>query len=117
MAEIKRPVNRHSAYHAHVYFDEETLSFAAALCEQVQTIFGLKVGRVHQKMVGPHTKWSCQITFTRKHFDALIPWLEEHRNGLTVFVHGLTGDDLKDHTEYAYWLGDSVDLDLTAFHG
>jgi len=28
-------------------------------------------------------------------------------------VHALTGDDLADHTTYAYWLGDAVELDLS----
>ncbi|WP_246616340.1 DOPA 4,5-dioxygenase family protein [Thaumasiovibrio subtropicus] len=26
-----------------------------------------------------------------------------------------TGDDLTDHTDYAYWLGDAVELDLRLF--
>ena len=35
--------------------------------------------------------------------------------GLTVLVHGLTGDDLADHTEHAAWLGEPVELDLSVF--
>ncbi len=115
MIEIKRPSNIHKAYHAHVYFDSETLDFATSLCNRAGERFGLKVGRVHQKPVGPHPKWSCQITFASKHFDEFIPWLNENRNGLTILVHALTGDDLKDHTDYAYWLGSSVELNLSIF--
>ncbi|MFT7095134.1 MAG: DOPA 4,5-dioxygenase [Alcanivorax sp.] len=37
------------------------------------------------------------------------------RNGLTVFVHGLSGDDLRDHTELVMWLGESLPLDLSIF--
>ena len=111
----RRPENIHKGYHAHVYFDKDTLSFATTLCEEAGARFGLHVGRVHQKPVGPHPLWSCQITFGRKHFDQFIPWLDENRKDLTVFVHALTGDDLKDHTEYAYWLGDSVELNLSMF--
>ena len=44
---IKRPVNNHKAYHAHVYFEKETLVFAEELCEKVGELFGLKVGTVH----------------------------------------------------------------------
>lgn len=58
---------------------------------------------------------SCQIAFTSKDFESLVTWLDENRAGLTVFVHALTGDYLKDHTDYAYWLGDSVELDLSLF--
>lgn len=111
----KPPVNRHKAYHAHVYFDSDTLERASKLCRQAGELFSLKIGRVHQKPIGPHTKWSCQVAFASKHFDELIPWLIENRHGLSILVHGLTGDDLKDHTDYAYWLGESVELDLSDF--
>ncbi|MEL0630893.1 DOPA 4,5-dioxygenase family protein [Psychromonas aquatilis] len=40
---------------------------------------------------------------------------EKERNGLTVLVHALTGDNLKDHTEHAYWLGHPVALNLSIF--
>lgn len=112
MNDPKRPINIHKGYHAHVYFDQETLDFASRLCAEAGEKFGLKVGRVHQRLVGPHTRWSCQITFSHKSFDAFVPWLDEHRKGLSVLVHALTGDDLEDHTKYAYWLGDSVEINL-----
>lgn len=112
MDTVRRPVNQYKAYHAHVYFDQETLAAASALCAEAGERFGLKVGRIHQKLVGPHTRWSCQITFGRKSFDEFIPWLDEHRNGLSVLVHALTGDDLADHTTHAYWLGNSVEINL-----
>lgn len=116
MTDIKRPVNLHKAYHAHVYFEQETVEFASDLCAKAGELFGLKVGTVHRKAVGPHPLWSCQILFAARHFDELIPWLDENRKNLTVFVHAITGDDLADHTEYAYWLGDSVELNLSVFN-
>ena len=117
MKTIKRPVNSHQAYHAHVYFEQPNLALATALCEQAGQRFNVKIGRVHQKNVGPHPMWSCQIIFAAKHFDGLVPWLDENRQGLTVLVHGLTGNDLDDHTVYAYWLGDSAELDVSMFGG
>ena len=116
LIKIKRPVNIHKSYHAHLYFDETTLGAAKNIGMQASEIFGLKVGRVHEKCVGPHTKWSCQIAFANKHFDKFIPWLDANRLNLSVFVHALTGNDLDDHTKYAYWLGDSVELDLSVFN-
>ena len=115
MKEAKRPVNSHKAYHAHVYFDEATKVLAKKLCDSSARDFGLHVGRFHEKLVGPHPSWSCQISFGAKDFDAYISWLEANRESLTVFVHPLTGDDLKDHTVFAYWLGREVALDLTDF--
>ncbi|HTH79216.1 MAG TPA: DOPA 4,5-dioxygenase family protein, partial [Ramlibacter sp.] len=58
--------------------------------------------------------WSVQLAFSRNEFDKIVPWLDEHRGGLDVFVHGVTGDDIVDHTDYAYWLGNEWPLNLDA---
>lgn len=104
-----------SDYHAHVYFDKDSVAQATALCEQAGKRFGVAVGRVHQKNVGPHPRWSCQLAFGKDKFDGLIAWLDANRNGLTVFVHGLTDDPLTDHTTNASWLGEAVELNLEMF--
>lgn len=109
------PQNVFSEYHAHVYFDRETVAQATQLCERAGALFGVTVGRVHQKPVGPHPRWSCQLAFDRSQFERLIPWLDDNRNGLTVFVHGLSGDALQDHTTNASWLGQAVALNLDMF--
>ena len=109
------PENLFNDYHAHVYFDEASVDQATLLCEQAGALFGVPVGRVHRKLVGPHPRWSCQMSFDRSQFDKLIPWLDENRHGLTVLVHGQTGDNIKDHTTHASWLGDEVPLNLSAF--
>ena len=41
-----------------------------------------------------------------------MEWLLHNRRGLDVLVHAVSGDDLKDHTEYALWLGQSLPLKL-----
>lgn len=41
-------------YHAHIYFDADTIDQARALCEQAAQSFPLKMGRVHERPVGPH---------------------------------------------------------------
>jgi DOPA 4,5-dioxygenase len=115
MTSPQKPQNLHDKYHAHVYFDQSSLEMATVLSETITEKFGLHVGRVHQKPVGPHTKWSFQILFFREDFDALIPWLDSVRGELSVLVHADTGDDLIDHTTYAYWLGKQVPLNLDGF--
>ena len=115
MSKVKRPVNIYKAYHAHVYFNRASLKTASSLCGRAGELFGVKVGRVHQKLVGPHPRWSCQLAFNSAQFEELVPWLDVSRGGLTVLVHALTGDDLADHTEHATWLGDAVQLDLSCF--
>jgi len=115
MTEIKRPVNSHRAYHAHIYFDDKSRGMARDLCQEIGDKFELKVGRFHEKLVGPHPCWSCQITFGAKDFEKFIPWLERNRENLAVLVHALSGNDYQDHTEFAYWLGRPVPLNLSMF--
>ncbi|MBB1486760.1 DOPA 4,5-dioxygenase family protein [Oceanospirillum sediminis] len=102
-------------YHAHVYFNKQTLTQAVALCEQARDLFGISMGRVHQKRVGPHPGWSCLLRFNPMQLAEIQPWLMSNRNGLTVFMHAVTGNDLIDHTEYVVWLGESQSLDLSGF--
>lgn len=113
----KRPTNRYADYHAHVYFGAGTAQQARVLCGNAGDAFGIRVGRFHRRPVGPHPCWSCQLTFDASQFDALIAWLDKHRGELTVFVHGLTGDDLADHTTHAAWLGEAATLNLRALGG
>ncbi len=111
----ERPRNEHDRYHAHVYFDADSVAHATSICHEAGERFGVTVGRVHEKLVGPHPRWSCQLAFANDVFDELIPWLDEHRNGLSVLVHALTGDNLADHTTHAAWLGEAVELNLQVF--
>ena len=105
----------HESYHAHVYFDRLTLAQATQLCQEASKTFNVQMGRIHQKIVGPHSSWSCQLAFSAQEYEKLIPWLESNRQGLNILVHGVTGDDLKDHTEHASWLGKPQRLRLGFF--
>ncbi len=107
--------NTHDAYHAHVYYDQHSLAQAEALCAEAGRRFGLAVGRLHQRPVGPHPCWSCQISFDRDQFETFIPWLDQHRQGLTVLIHALSGDDWADHSRHVHWLGEPVELKLGFF--
>lgn len=102
-------------YHAHVYFDAQTIEQARALCEAAATTFGVKMGRVHQKRVGPHPDWSCQLAFEHGQLADLMLWLALNRKGLVVFMHPLTGNELLDHTDHALWMGAIRPLDLSVF--
>lgn len=101
-----------TGYHAHVYFDQGTVDEARALRERVSQEFDYAVGRFHEKNVGPHPRWSFQIAFEASEFATIVPWLAVNRGHLTVFVHGLSGDDIYDHTQLVFWLGESLELDL-----
>ena len=107
-----------NGFHAHVYFDEDTVEQANALCQRAGATFSgshpFTVGRMHQRPVGPHPCWSCQLAFAPELFGEVIPWLALHRDGLTIFIHPQTGDDLKDHTDHAIWMGSIEPLKLEA---
>ncbi len=102
-------------YHAHVYFDASTVQAATALCEAASKRFGIAMGRVHERPVGPHPRWSCQLAFDSERFADVVPWLAMHRGEMDVLVHTRSGDDLRDHTQGAMWLGNSHPLKLEMF--
>ena len=104
-----------TGYHAHVYFDADTVEKATALCAAARDRFGVVMGRVHERPVGPHPMFSCQLAASIEQFGALLPWLALNRDGLIVFAHPETGDDLADHRDHGIWLGRGLELDLTIF--
>ena len=100
-------------FHAHVYFDAGTLVQARALCTAAAQRFPLKMGRVHEKPVGPHPDWSCQLAFKPALCGELVPWLAMQRGGLVVFIHPISDNDLVDHRDRAIWMGAVRPLDLS----
>jgi aromatic ring-cleaving dioxygenase len=100
-------------YHAHVYFAQDTIAQARALCEAAAQRFDVAMGRVHERPVGPHPDWSCQLAFKPTVFGDIVPWLALHRGGLVVFVHPICDNEVLDHTERAMWMGAVRPLDLS----
>ena len=108
-------MQRIKGYHAHIYYDANTLEQARPLCETATGLFDVHMGRLHERPVGPHPDWSCQLAFGPEIIGVMLPWLALNRNGLVVFLHPNTGDDLADHTDYAVWMGAIRRLDLSVF--
>ncbi|NKB52104.1 MAG: 4,5-dioxygenase [Rhizobiaceae bacterium] len=102
-------------FHAHVYFDESNIDAARNLCEAASSKFGITMGRMHEKPVGPHPRWSCQLLILGEQFGEVIPWLSVNRGDLTVFIHGQSEDVLADHTQHAMWMGELLELNLSSF--
>lgn len=102
-------------YHAHIYFDPDQLAEARALAAAASDEFGCPVGHFHTGPVGPHPRGSVQLSLRPEQFQRFAHWAPEARGGLTIFAHGLSGDDLADHTRFVVWFGESESLDLTAF--
>jgi len=102
-------------FHAHVYFEPSDRTRAVDLRREIDRRFGLPVGRVHDRPVGPHVRGMFQVLFDSARFGTFVPWLMQHRQGLSVLIHGESGDDYRDHTEHAFWLGEPLALDLSIF--
>tara|TARA_R110002110_G_scaffold13002_9_gene62170 strand:+ start:3458 stop:3787 length:330 start_codon:yes stop_codon:yes gene_type:complete len=102
-------------FHAHVYFDAETVELARSVCEAARDRFDIPMGHMHERPVGPHPMWSCQMTVPTDLFGTVIPWLAMNRQGLIVFTHPQTGDNLIDHTDHAIWMGDALELNVEMF--
>ena len=107
-------------YHAHVYYDPlKTRDHAERLRARIAEEFPqVKLGRWHDELVGPHTRSMYQVAFPSGLLASFLPWLMLNRDGLTVLLHPETGDELRDHTAHAAWLGGELPLRLDALkHG
>lgn len=99
-----------TGYHAHVYFDAESEAEALALRDAIAASLDVEIGRVHREPVGPHPHWSYQLAFPPSQFAAVVPFLMLNRGDLDVLVHPRTGDEMRDHFDYAAWLGEKAAL-------
>lgn len=104
-----------TGYHAHVYYDQDSIEQARKLLHAAVDAWGVEMGHMHEKLVGPHPMWSCQLAATSEQFAELLPWLALNRNGLIIFAHPETDDGLADHRDHGIWLGTGLDLDLSIF--
>lgn len=100
-------------FHAHIYFNADELALAQAVAREAQARFGVAVGRFHERPVGPHPRGSCQLTVPPDKFGDFAQWAALNRQGLTIFAHASTGDDMADHTAHVIWFGPSEELDLS----
>jgi len=102
-------------FHAHIYYDPADVDRAKALAEAAQARFGVPIGHFHLVPVGPHPRGSVQITVPTDLFGDFAQWIALNRDGLTIFAHTTTGEDLPDHTEHVIWFGPSEPLNLAIF--
>jgi aromatic ring-cleaving dioxygenase len=98
-------------YHAHIYFaDAQQRRVAETLREEIAERFMVRLGRWHDRIVGPHTRPMYQVSFSPGEFSRLVPWLMINRRGLAVLIHPNTGRPKSDHLENAIWLGEVLDI-------
>lgn len=102
-------------FDAHVYYHLENRSSAVDLRERFKGVFenrNVRIGRLIDHPIGPHPLPMFEINFKRCHLEIIKAWLSQNHREQTVLIHEVTGDDPRDHTEGAFWLGTPVSLDF-----
>jgi len=106
-----QPLAAIASFHAHIYFDGTAQrELAMTLREQIGERFSVTLGRVHDRLVGPHARSMYQVAFDVATFGNFVPWLMLNRQGLTVLVHPNTRDARRDHLVHALWIGEVLDI-------
>ena len=109
-----------TSWDVHVYFDssnEESTLFALRLrFATLATFPDLTVNRPYRSPIGPHTRamWSCEL-HSPAQFARYLPWFCTRRGALSALVHPITDNELLDHTERCFWIGEKLPLSLDIF--
>ena len=106
-------------YHAHIYYDPtQTRAVAERVCAALGEKFPVEIEEFRDTPRGPHPISNALVIFKPEEFARVVPYLMLNREGLDVLVHPLTEDAVEDHSSYAIWLGNPVELKLhTLPHG
>ncbi len=106
-----QPLSAIGSFHAHVYFDGAAQRGAAmALRDLIAERFPVTLGRVHDRLVGPHARPMYQVAFDAAIFGNFVPWLMLNRRGLVVLVHPNTRNERRDHQAHALWMGEMLEI-------
>ena len=97
-------------YHAHVYWHNEyQRALAIALREQLESL-GCGLGQIMDQPIGPHPLPMYQANYSDQNAAQVERFLADQ--GLTVLLHEDTGDHIRDHTDGARWVGETLTLDV-----
>lgn len=103
-------------FHAHIYFQPIQQSTAEALFLAIADWSSdVVLGSFHFKPVGPHLLPMFTAMFNSPLKVEFTQFLDQHRNELSILIHEDTGDDYRDHTEGAEWLGEKLPLNFEHF--
>lgn len=100
--------------HAHIYYSPETREIADRFRQKIIAGFSdrTEISRLVDRPVGPHPIAMFEVDFRSEVARDLAPFLEREREGLSILIHPVSDEEVKDHTERAVWLGKRVELDI-----
>ncbi len=107
--------NLNREFDAHIYYHPDDRLKAVALRDRFREAFDcqdITIGKLIDDLVGPHSLPMFEINFKRIDFERVNTWLCKNRGEHTVLIHEVTGDDPRDHTVGATWLGTPVSLNF-----
>lgn len=119
MSEKTVKAAKNLGYHAHIYYDPtSTRAVAEGVCVGLREHCQVEIEDFRDTPRGPHLLANALVIFKPDQFAQVVPYLMVHRAGLDVLVHPLTEDAVEDHTDFAMWLGNPVELNIqTLPHG
>lgn len=80
---------------------------------KISAVPELRIYSIFPRPVGPHPIGMFEVNiFTPSQFGAFIPWLVINRGPLSALIHPNTGDDVRDHSQRATWMGQPLPLDI-----
>ena len=97
-------------YHAHVYWQNEAQRREALLLRQPLAELGCQLGRIWEEAIGPHPYAMYQVNYNSNIAEEVEEMLASTK--LDILLHEDTGDDVRDHTQGARWIGRKLTLDI-----
>lgn len=114
--ELLYPPQDFKFFHSHIYFNESTAEKAESFYQKFQALkLPVQISKLIHRPIGPHPTPMFEVDFPAENFMEMIRFMQEHRQGLNILVHPLSGSEILDHTDYAMFLGERVDLNLAIF--
>lgn len=104
-------------FQGHIYFTEKNYDRALAFqVEFKRSHPQLSISELIHLPTGPHPYGMFQVSFNSEIFLELISFMQKNRNGLSVLVHPVSGNQLMDYTEHAMFLGKKVELNIAGLN-
>ncbi|THU91423.1 hypothetical protein K435DRAFT_727291 [Dendrothele bispora CBS 962.96] len=114
--------NEVKEWHFHIYFHQKNADEHHAALELRDAVLRLRregafvavpLFRVNTEPVGPHPIGSYEIWVPTETFASVFSYLCLNRGDLSILIHPLTREEVRDHELRCAWLGPSYPLDLS----